>query len=92
MSREEFKQKAIEIIEGRFERAANLDETDLYQLNLPLPTDMKYQSISEVQRVMVKGAFDVLGFSVELGLFDKQEATAYWQQLHSRYSKLWPTG
>jgi len=90
MSQENLKQKAQEIIEGRLERAANLADIDLYQMNLSLPSDYKYQSIREIQTIMVKGAFDALGFSVELGLFDKLEATDYWQQLHSKYGKLWP--
>ena len=90
MNEQDFRQKAREIIEARLSKAAGLSDIDLYQMNLSLPPDYKYQSIREVQTVMVKGALDALGFSVELGLFDKQEATAYWQQLHSKYSKLWP--
>jgi hypothetical protein len=87
---EKIKQKARELIEGRLQRAANLGEAELYEMNLALPPDYKYLSIQEVQTVMVKGAFDALGFSVELGLFEKREATSFWQQLHSKYSTLWP--
>lgn len=90
MEQANIKQKAREIIEARLEKAANLSDLDLYQMNLSLPPDFKYRSIREVQTVMVKGAFDALGFSVELGLFEKREATDYWQQLHSKYSRLWP--
>ncbi len=86
----EFKQKACEIIEGRLEKASNLGDLDLYQMNLTLPEEFKYRSIKEVQTIMVKGAFDALAFSVDLGLFDKNEATGYWQKLHSRFKKLWP--
>ncbi len=90
MRLEDFKQKAREIVEVRLEKAASLSDLDLYQMNLSLPPDYKYQSIREVQTIMVKGAFDALGFSVELGLFDKLEATEYWRQLHSKYRNLWP--
>lgn len=92
MSKEldDLRQKAREMVEGRLAKAANLTEADLFQMNLTLPPDYKYQSIREIQTVMVKGAFDALGFSVELGLLDKQEATAFWQQLHSQYRSLWP--
>ncbi len=90
MSEAELRQKAVAIIENRLTRAAALSEADLFQLNLNLPPDYKYQSIREVQTVMVKGAFDALGFTVELGLMTKQEATDYWKQLHDRFGQLWP--
>ncbi len=90
MDKPDYQQKAREIIEQRLEKAANLSQSELYQLNLALPAEYKYRSIKEIQTIMVKGAFDALGFSVDLGLFDKNEATNFWQQLHSKFSRLWP--
>jgi uncharacterized protein YlaN (UPF0358 family) len=90
MTQEEIKTKALEIIEGRLEKANNLTDRDLFSMNLTLPPQYKYQTIREVQVVMVKGAFDALGFTVELGLLDNQAAADYWKELHRRYSKLWP--
>ncbi len=90
MSEESLETKARELIAGRLERAAKLNEADLFAMNLNLPQAYKYQNLREVQTVMVKGAFDALSFSVELGLFSKQEATDYWKELHTRFGQLWP--
>ncbi len=90
METQDYKQKAREIVENRLKKAESMTEADLYQMNLQLPPEHKYRSIREVQTIMVKGAFDALGFSVELGLLDKREATDYWQELHSKYRQLWP--
>ncbi len=90
MTHQELSQKARQLIADRLQRASLLQEADLFTLNLNLPDDFKYHSIREVQTVMVKGAYDALAFSVELGLLIQPEATAYWQELHSRFSQLWP--
>ena len=90
MDHSELSIKARELIAARLERAAGLLDSDLFVLNLNLPDAYKYGSIQEVQTVMVKGAFDALAFTVELGLMTKPEATDYWQELHGRYSRLWP--
>ncbi|MDB5079555.1 MAG: hypothetical protein JWP00_1479 [Chloroflexi bacterium] len=92
METEKLSLKARKIITGRLERAARLKEADLFLMNLSLPQEFKYRSVSEVQTVMVKGAFDALAFSVELGLFTKQEATEYWKELHDQFSQIWPGG
>jgi uncharacterized protein YlaN (UPF0358 family) len=92
MENEDYRAKARELITARLERAAHLIEADLFTMNLNLPADYKYRSIREVQTVMVKGAFDALAFSVELGLFTKQEATGFWQELHRQFGQLWPEG
>jgi uncharacterized protein YlaN (UPF0358 family) len=86
---EYYRQQAKTIVRERLERANNFSEQDLYQSNLSLPPEFKYQSIREMQTVLVKGAFDALGFSVELGLLDKKEATDYWQLLHKEFAHLW---
>jgi uncharacterized protein YlaN (UPF0358 family) len=80
---------AKKIVRERLERANKFDEQELYQANLALPQEFKYQSIREMQTVLVKGAFDALGFSVELGLLDKKEATDYWQALSQEFGHLW---
>ena len=92
MNEIELSLKARQLIMARLERADKLLESDLFVMNLNLPADYKYRSIREVQTVMVKGAFDALAFTVELGLLTKQEATDYWQELHGRFSRLWPEG
>jgi hypothetical protein len=92
MEIEDLSLKARKIITSRMDRAARLNDADLFAMNLNLPSDYKYRSIREVQTVMVKGAFDALAFSVELGLFTKQEATDYWKELHQQFSQLWPEG
>lgn len=91
MIQQELTTKARELIAGRLERAANLTDADLFAMNLKLPPQLKYQSVREVQTIMVKGAFDALAFTTELGLLNQQEATDYWKELHRRYSQLWPT-
>ncbi len=92
METQDLSLKARRIITGRLDRAAGLKEADLFVMNLNLPSDFKYHSIREVQTVMVKGAFDAVAFSVELGLFTKQEATDYWKELHQQFGQLWPEG
>lgn len=82
--------KARQVIFDRLDRANRLQDADLFVMNLNLPPDYKYRSIREVQTVMVKGAYDALAFSVELGLFTKQDATDYWKELHQQFGKLWP--
>jgi hypothetical protein len=85
------KQKAQELIEEKLRRAAEITYSDLMSINMNLPTEYQYNSIREIQTVMVKGAFDALGFSVELELFTNDEATDFWKVLHERYSQLWPS-
>lgn len=92
METENYSAKARQIVTARLERADRLTEADLFTMNLNLPPAYKYRSIREVQTVMVKGAFDALAFSVELGLFTKAEATEFWQELHRRFGQLWPEG
>jgi uncharacterized protein YlaN (UPF0358 family) len=92
MDETDYSAKARNLITARLDRAARLTEADLFTMNLNLPPAYKYQSIREVQTIMVKGAFDALSFSVELGLFTKPEATAFWQELHRRFGQLWPEG
>jgi hypothetical protein len=92
MEIEDYSVKARHLITARLDRAARLTEADLFTMNLNLPPDYKYRSIKEVQTIMVKGAFDALAFSVELGLFTKQDATAFWQELHRQFGQLWPEG
>jgi hypothetical protein len=92
MISEDLSLKARQIIHSRLERAARLTEADLFLMNLNLPSEFKYRSVKEVQTIMVKGAFDALAFSVDLGLFTKAEATDYWQELHGQFSQLWPDG
>lgn len=90
METENYAAKARQVIFDRLDRANRLQEADLFVMNLNLPPDYKYRSIREVQTVMVKGAYDALAFSVELGLFTKQDATDYWKELHQQFGKLWP--
>lgn len=92
MENEDYSAKARNLITARLDRATQLIEGDLFTMNLNLPADYKYRSIREVQTIMVKGAFDALAFAVELGLFTKQDATAFWQELHQQFGKLWPEG
>lgn len=89
---EDYSDKARRLIVARLDRAARLTEADLFTMNLNLPADYKYRSVREVQTIMVKGAFDALAFAVELGLFTKQEATNFWQELHTQFGQLWPDG
>jgi hypothetical protein len=84
-----YRAQVKKIVRERLERAASFSEQDLYQTNLALPPEFKYQSIREMQTVLLKGAFDALGFSVELGLLDKSEATNYWETLHKEFPQLW---
>ncbi len=87
---QELSQKARDLIAARLERAVKLNDADLFAMNLNLPLQYKYGTIREVQTVMVKGAFDALAFTVELGLLQKEEATGYWKELHQQFSSLWP--
>lgn len=86
---EYYRHQAKKIVRERLERANNFNDQELYQANLSLPQEFKYQSIREMQTVLVKGAFDALGFSVELGLLDKSEATDHWQALSQEFGHLW---
>jgi uncharacterized protein YlaN (UPF0358 family) len=89
MIQEEITAKALEIINGRLEKAANMTEADLFEKNLRLPADMKYGSVREIQTVLLKGAFDALAFTVELGLISQEEATGHWRDWHRKYPQLW---
>lgn len=92
MTQEEITAKAKELIERRLEKAAQMTEADLFEKNLRLPAQYKYGSVREMQTVLVKGAFDALAFTVELGLLTEKAATDYWKELHAKYGQLWPQG
>lgn len=92
MTQDEITTKAKRLIEQRLEKAAQMTEAELFEKNLRLPPQYKYGSVREMQTVMVKGAFDALAFTVELGLLTEKAATDYWKELHARYAQLWPQG
>jgi hypothetical protein len=90
MNEENLKEKAKYIIEDRLEHASRVTYAEMVSMNLNLPPEYQYRSVREIQTIMVKGAFDALGFSVELGLFGKDEAADFWNDLRERYKQLWP--
>ncbi len=90
MTPQELTVKAKNLIEGKLKKAAEMTHAELVSMNLNLPPAYQYQSIREVQIILVKGANDALGFTVELGLLNNEEAADFWKELHNRYRQLWP--